>query len=495
MGIVKKDGLKLAVISYIGVILGYVNKIILFPNFLEADEVGLANIIVSIAAIYAQFSALGIPSTTVKFFPFFRDRERKHHGFLSWGMLFVLIGFLLTTILFIIFRPWVVNHYSANSPLLVEYYYYVIPLGFATVFYNYFEAYLRSNLKTVFPSFVNEILVRVLITISISLYAIGVMDFQQFVIFYVLVNCSIALFVLIYMVKSDFFHFSYQLSYRVKKLAPKMAQYGLYSILSNSGNVLIANVDALMIAALLVNGMANAGIYTTVFFISTVILIPYRSMSKITSTIVADYWKSNDMPSMQSLYKKTTLVNTVMGTFIFIALWINIDNIFSFMPPEYATGKWVFLFVSLGRLFDMITGLNGAILITSPKYKSDLVFTILLLLLTFINNYIFIVTMGWGMNGAAFATMITLFFYNIMRVLFLQYNYKLQPFSYNCLWIILVGIIALGINYFIPFVYNPIVDGAIRTSVVGGFFVGIVLLLKMAPDFNDIYFNSKKRFL
>ena len=87
MGIVKRDSIAITVLSYVGVVVGYVNKILLFPNFLSEEQVGLTSILVSLAVMYAQFSALGINSTVVKFFPFFRTPDRRHNGFFFWTAL------------------------------------------------------------------------------------------------------------------------------------------------------------------------------------------------------------------------------------------------------------------------------------------------------------------------------------------------------------------------------------------------------------------------
>ena len=65
MGIVKRNSITITILSYLGIVVGYVNKILLFPNFLSEEQVGLANILVSMAVMYAQFSAMGINSTIV----------------------------------------------------------------------------------------------------------------------------------------------------------------------------------------------------------------------------------------------------------------------------------------------------------------------------------------------------------------------------------------------------------------------------------------------
>ena len=94
MGIVKRDSIAITVLSYVGVVVGYVNKILLFPNFLSEEQVGLTSILVSLAVMYAQFSALGINSTVVKFFPFFRTADKRHNGLFFWSALGVSVGFV-----------------------------------------------------------------------------------------------------------------------------------------------------------------------------------------------------------------------------------------------------------------------------------------------------------------------------------------------------------------------------------------------------------------
>ena len=489
MGIVQRDGFKLTIVSYLGVIIGYVNKVLLFPNLLRPEEVGLANTLISVAALYAQFSALGMSGVTLKYFPFFQDKARKHHGFLYWTSLVVALGFILTSIAFLLLQPLVVRKFSANSPMFVQYYYYLIPLGLATVYFNLFDSYLRSLLKTVIPSFVNEVIIRLLVTLSISLYALHLVDFKGFVFIYVLLNCSHALILIGYMLYLKQWHFKAIRSFRIKKLRNAMVSFGLIAILSSAGNSFIANIDSLMIASLVKNGLYYTGIYTTVFFVSTVMFIPYRSMLKITSPMVSQCWKDNDMVKMEALYKKVTVSNMLIGGLIFIILWINIDNLFSFMPKEYALGKYVFLLISIGRFFDMSTGLNGVITITSDKYKYDLYFTGILIILTLLTTYFFIRILNMGMNGAALATMITLISYNIIRLIFVQHNFKIQPFSINCLWILMLGGLCLGIDYVIPKQGNIILDGLLRSFPVAIVYGGVALYFELSKDVNEFFYK------
>jgi len=485
VGIVQKASVSLTIVSYMGVIIGYVNKMLLFPHLLTTSEVGLANTLVSTAAIFAQFSALGMTGVTLRFFPFFKDEKRSHHGFLFWVTVIVTSGALLVSVLFLLFESKFSLLFGKNAPILVEYYYYLIPLGLASLFFQVYDSYLRSLLKTVVPSFLNEVYLRLAVTLTITAYALNWVDFKGFVNLYVGANCSIAVLVILYAMTIGQFRILPKLTFRVKRLSKGIIRFGFFSILSSTGNVLIASIDALMVAALVTNGMHFNGIYTTVFFMTTLMLIPYRSVLKISGPLVAQHWKSGDMNAMGKLYKQVTSVNTALGVFIFAGLWLCLDNIFAFMPDVYAEGKYVFLFISIGRLFDMITGLNGIITITSRKYVYDLFFTLFLILLTVGSNYFFIKIIGMEMNGAAVATMITLVAYNILRLLFVWFMFRIHPFTSRIFGILLVGLGIVGLVTFIPPLSWPVADIFVRGIIVTLLYWPLLIYARQVPEISQ----------
>ena len=120
MGIVQKESVKLTAVIYFGAALGYLNRVLLLSNFLLPEQVGLVGILTNVAMLYAQFAALGMPSISNRFFPFFQDKSKRHHGFFFWGNVVVLIGFLVTTVAFLLFKSLIVRQYVDNSPLVVE---------------------------------------------------------------------------------------------------------------------------------------------------------------------------------------------------------------------------------------------------------------------------------------------------------------------------------------------------------------------------------------
>lgn len=481
MGIVKRDSIAITILSYIGVVVGYVNKILLFPNFLSEEQVGLTSILVSLAVMYAQFSALGINSTVVKFFPFFRTPDKRHNGLFFWSALGVSIGFLLFTALFVIFREPVMHYFSKESPLLSEYYLMLIPLGLATLFYNFYSAWLQALSRTIISSAVYDVLLRLLITAEISLYALGLIDFEQFMVGYIIIYFVPTLILLLYTIylKESYLH--PVVTSRTKKLVAIAGIYGLWQYLGGASVFLTSVIDQTMLAGM--EGLMQGGIYAIMMYMVSAMLIPYRSMIKVATPVVTNLWKERDMKGIQHIHREMSQMNLIVGCFFFLAIWINLDNIFSLMPDSYSAGRYVFLFLGLGRVFEMYAGLTGVILITSKRYRYDFTFSILLVGLTVATNAALIPSLG--MNGAAIATMITVVVYNLIRMAFVWKFFRLQPFAIKDCWVVVLTAAMIGLSTVIPYLGNFILDAAVRTLVISVIFGGVIYYSHTSQQLNE----------
>ncbi|MDX5438662.1 MAG: polysaccharide biosynthesis C-terminal domain-containing protein, partial [Pontibacter sp.] len=367
-----------------------------------------------------------------------------------------------------------------GSRLLIDYYYYIIPLSLFTLLFNLFTAYLRSLFKTIISSFVQEFLLRVLTTLLISVYAFGWVDFHEFVQLYIGVNSVIAVVLIAYTLwLKQLFILP---DWSGLKLIPlrEMLYYGFFTFLGNISVTIITTVDQVMIGSY---SLSDNGIYTTAFFMTSVIMAPARSIFKIAFPQVAEYWKEQNMVKMEQLYKQITVINMIVGLLLFIGIWANIDNLYSFMPETYSAGKYVVLFLSMARIVDLATGINGIILATSEKYRWDLLFNVVLAGLTIWTNYIFIPL--YGIEGAALASMISYVVINLTRLFFVQWAYKIQPFAWSSVTITVIAGVALAVSYLLPYLGNVFLDIIVRSLLITAIYGGLTVGLKVYPAMND----------
>jgi O-antigen/teichoic acid export membrane protein len=492
MGIIKRQGIQNSIVSYAGVLIGYINVMVLFPLVLEVEEVGLTRLLPYIAVFLAQLSALGFANAGIKYFPFFRDKTQGHHNFLLIFLGVPLVGFLAITAVYLLFEPGILDYFGKEDQLVRQYSFYIIPLSLFTLLFNLFNAYLTSLYKTVVPSLAKDLLLRLGTSACVLLYYYEVVDFPGFLFLFIGVNCGMALVLLFYIFWLKQFHFSLQTALLQDKPILPMVRYGLYAFMGNLSSVIIIMVDSFMIGHY--QDLGAVGVYTTAANVASIILIAGSSIFKIALPRIADYWKAGDMDGMQKLYQQVTRINLVVGGLLYIGICANLDNLFALLPPEYRAGRYVILFICTARLIDLATGINGHILITSPRYRLDLVFNILLSGLTIAANTYFIPR--YGISGAAFVFMSVYAIINTMRVICVWIFYRMQPFNFSSIKVAAVGLGAYACGAVLPYVVNTWLDILVRSVLITGVFGAGVLAFNLAPELTDkftAYFQPSKK--
>ena len=475
MGIVQKDAFKTTVISYLGLFLGYVNKVVLFIWFLSTEQIGLINLILAVGLLFAQLSNLGTVYVTWRFFPFFRNAARKHYGFLLLNTLVVCFGILLFTLLFYFFQGTISNHFNSKSPLFVQYYYWIIPLGIANVFFMLFENHLRGLFQNVFTVFLQDIVLRIGVTCLLLMLAFNSISFELFFILHVLIYFIPGIVSFVYLLKIGEFHFSIKSITIPKRFRKIMVYFSLFSYLNTLTTLLVISMDALMIASYL--DLRQTGIYTTMINLTSALQIPYRAIVRVSSPIIAKLWKAKDMIGMQEIYEKSSAVGLFIGLLSFLCIWTCRLEFFSFLKPEFNAGIPVLFFLLLGRVVDMYCGLNGIIFATSRKYKYDLLFTVFLCVGIYGLNRLLIPS--YGIAGVGFSTGFIFVFYNVARSMYIFWAYRLNPFHWGHVKPLLVFLGVLVVYYigvyFFPFssesttIYTVIRICCIEVLVFGGF--------------------------
>ncbi|MEJ6617074.1 MAG: polysaccharide biosynthesis C-terminal domain-containing protein [Crocinitomicaceae bacterium] len=482
MGIIQRDAFRTMIISYLGLVLGYLNKGVLFVIILQTDQIGLINLLISIGLLFSQFASLGVVNTTWKFFPYFRNEDRNNYGFLKLVVIIALIGSVITALLAIIFGDTVTSFYAENSSEFIKYYYWIIPIGVANVFYLLFENYLRGLYKNLFPAFVYEILFRLTITGLLFALYFKTISFEEF-----LIGNSLSFFIPLLLLLIYLIRLGEIKSLRTKIQVPKrfksiIVKYGLFSYTNSLGAMVVTTLDIAMIASMI--GLSGAGVYSTVIYLTSALQVPYRSIIRVSVPFVSLYWKEKKIKEMNTLYRNVSTMSLIIGGYLFTVVWANRIELFSFLPKEFEAGILVFLFLMIGKLFDMYMGINSMILNTSKKYRVDILFTFVMILLVGILNYLFIPI--YGISGAAISTMLALIVYNLLRLIYVWYHYKIHPFQLNQIVIILLIFAVIALGEFTPDVSsNTYLNLFVKSSMVSMAFGIPMLLFRIEPKLND----------
>ena len=98
MGILLKQSFWSSLIIYLGVLIGFINSLILFPKYLKTEEIGLLRQIISAATLLLPLAAFGISGTSIKFYPEFSKDVKSKNEFFSFQFLLTIIGLFLVCI-------------------------------------------------------------------------------------------------------------------------------------------------------------------------------------------------------------------------------------------------------------------------------------------------------------------------------------------------------------------------------------------------------------
>ena len=132
MSQIRKRSLKAATWIYVGFLVGAINTYLFtHKNWFEPNEYGLAQSLIQIGLLLYAFSTLGVTTVLYKFFPYYEDNTNpKNNDLLGLALVVSLVGFIITAVALFFFQPLIIQKFSKNSLLLVEYFYWTIPFGF-----------------------------------------------------------------------------------------------------------------------------------------------------------------------------------------------------------------------------------------------------------------------------------------------------------------------------------------------------------------------------
>tara|TARA_R110002033_G_scaffold1316_1_gene12007 strand:- start:796 stop:1164 length:369 start_codon:yes stop_codon:yes gene_type:complete len=120
-----------------------------------------------------------------------------------------------------------------------------------------------------------------------------------------------------------------------------------------------------------------------------------------------------------------------------------------------------------------------------------LVFGVLLVGTTIILNVIFIPI--YGINGAAYATFIAIVLYNLSKILFVQYAFKMNPFTIETVKVAILIVCCVLLFYFWEFPFNSVINIALKTVTVTVSYGLMVYGLNLSEDISSIINKLIKR--
>ncbi|HTG66646.1 MAG TPA: oligosaccharide flippase family protein [Flavobacterium sp.] len=457
MGIVLNQSLKNTIITYIGFAIGGINTIYLYPIFLGATYYALTNYILSSANVIMPLFAIGMQNTLVKFYTQYETNEERSR-FLSFTVLFPLLLIIPLCLIGFVFFDEILIFLSKKN-IIVKNYIWLIPfIGICMAYFEIFYAWLRVHMHSVFGNFIKEVGLRLASLFLLIAVYYDWMSIEGFV------YATAVVYLLAFLV-TMFYAFSIQkpeFQFTIPDNTKDVLVYTFYIILSGSVANLLLDGDKMILNQYM--NIENIAYYSVATYIALVISVPSRAMHQIVYPITAKLMHENNHDEMDALYKKTSINLQVVGGYVMLGIFVNINMLYKLVPPEYAGGISVVFMIGLSKYFDLILGNNNAIIFNTKYYRAVLFLGVLLVVLTVALNMIFIPI--YGIMGSAFATLLSITLYSLAKLLFVVKRLHLYPFTKQTMHSMYLTAVLFVAFYFWDFPFNPIIAIGIKSILV-----------------------------
>lgn len=484
MGIVARQSIYTSLFAYAGVAIGYINLLYLYPAFLTPDQIGLLRTVLDAALLFAPFAQVGLAQSITRFYPQFNSSPSQASVFVLTILAFSLGAFVLFGTALLIFEDFILSFFGDRSQLLAPYMPVVLWLTATLMLMAVLEAYSRSLLRVAFPNFVREVFTRLLQSILVFCFFIQLISFHQLITGHVVIYFLAAALLLLSLIYSGHFLFRFDRSVFSSGQLPDIFRFSSLSFISMGSMAIIGKVDSLMVAGMA--GFTANAVYTTSYYIATVIEIPKRALSQTVMPLIAQAFRDNDIREIENLYKKVSINLFIIGALLLTGLAANLHNIYELMPKGgiFETGYYVVLLVGLGKLIDMLFGPNSEIIVLSRYYAFNLVVLLILALIVIILNLLLIPQ--YGITGAAIGSCAAMLIFNAAKYLFIWRKFGIQPFGNATLKVLFISLLVYYGSHLIPVLKITIVDILVRSFLITVVFIGAVLLMRCSEDVNKL---------
>ncbi|MEL6986590.1 MAG: polysaccharide biosynthesis C-terminal domain-containing protein, partial [Bacteroidota bacterium] len=291
------------------------------------------------------------------------------------------------------------------------------------------------------------------------------------------------------------------------KKRKEMLTYAGFNLFAGMSSFMALRIDSVMIPNIMSEDIfTNNGVYGIAAFMGNAIAIPYTSIINISSPLISESIKKEDLKHVKELYQKASTNLLLIGFCLFALVNLSINDLFIFMDASdtLKNSVAVVTLIGLAKLFDMGSSLNNQIINFSKYYKYYIIFISIMAVTNIALNIVFI--QKYGIVGAAIATCISMFIFNLLKLLFIQFKFKINPFSKSTFQLLFIFIISVALIYFIPLNsldslnldirLSSILKIVLRSSLFLFVYFGLILFIKPSKDFHtlllDLWSGLKK---
>lgn len=458
LGIVIRQSFYNTINSYVGVALGALNTMVLFPRLFPEDPsfMGEVQTILALATVYGSFGHLGLAQGLVRFFPRMDSSEQRRYW--NWTLL------LTSAIALILATAW---FFYAKWEAYPRFYIYGIPVALSMVYFELFSSLNLSQQRVIFPGFMRQVFRRIIMSIALAGMWYWAWDLDVFMVFF---SAAYLAHLIILIIQSwDIIPFSNNDTSKPVFSKKTLLNYGLLVVSVSTVTLVVNKIDVLMLRYLI--GPEAVAFYTIAFFMGSVVGIPGRGMAPSLRPIIAKAFAKEDLAQIKDVYQRAARSQFLVNSSILLLLWAQVPWVFLLLPEVYREGHWLVFLIGLAQVIHTGLGPNGIIIMLGEKFYYNLYTGLALLVLTIGLNFLLISLLG--IVGVGLSALMALGVYNIVKLSVVYREYKIWPYSFSNRGMLAAFLIFFILAIVIFYLINTIYYKVLLLNFIAFIYIGI----------------------
>jgi len=457
-----------SLINYLGITIGIVSTLFIYPE--NPDFLGIIRTIDSYSQVIFPLILFGVSQGLVHFYPTL-SIENKNNLFL-YSLCSVTVNSIV-----IVAIGWLVG--SVVDFGFIQQVWIALALGVLIAFNEVFKRQSLNLQLIAYPSLFEKIIPRIALPLVFILLGIHIIAEKQAAWFFVGSYFLVLLLTGFYTLKK------YKPKWNINfidifKFLPKKEyfRYSRYAFLGSLGSLLAFRIDTIMLG-FLGYSMREIGIYNLGVSVASMLIIPATGIFAIHSPSISELVKSLKTKELHKKYKENAKLLFAIGAVLYSCIFLGVNDLFSLLPAKenLLSSVPILSILGIGILINMGTGFNSEIISFSKYYRFNVIAILIMILLTIGLNLFFLRVLNMGMIGVAYATLISISTFNLLKTFYVWQKFRISPFDkkYGILFLVIASV-GILIN-FIPNQNSHFWNLILKSG--GCLLINLVLIYKM----------------
>ena len=405
--------------------------------FFGANGLGDYVLAIVVLKIFTLLSKLGLDTVSIKYIASY-CAEKSYFGIVSFrkkALSIILIASIFSSIIMYFGASYIAEFIGANSYHIKITSFFIFPLSVFMFHYQNMRG-LKEIGGYSFFFWTSQALFSLLAILVLTLFSKD----ENIPLYAYLIS-------LIIISLGSFFSFSYFLKNKknrneflltnkisdstaniLKISIPLMLAQAVHFIMSWTDKLMLGILDSPDVISGVATNSAQIGVYHTAFKLSMFATIGLMAVKSIASPKFAELYKKNDLKILEKVTQQSTKLIFWTTLPLVIVFILFSEQLMLLFGEEFRIGVFSFIILSLGRVVVSFSGAAGNLLQMCGKQVIFMNVAIIGSVVNIVLNFSLIPL--FGINGSAFATMISLVVFNLLLVYFVKREFGFYTF-YN----------------------------------------------------------------